>query len=160
MNKQDLRYLVREIIKESFGNVEEAGGSHGDSKEMDKALRWIEKNLEGIRITNIKDGYKICPPIELSDECFTAHKGGKGIYDLYRFLADKYGIKKHEIENAVSSNRKLNLFAIEMPTVRLGKKEWIIDKDNHKIILKRNKNIVKSIFDLNEEDFEEVYKYF
>jgi hypothetical protein len=158
MNKQDLRYLVRSIIKESFENVQE-GGSHDDSKEMDKAIAWIKNNMPDIRIEDIKNGYKICPPKELSDECFTAHRGGKGRFDLYRFLSKAYGITKREIEDGVSSNRKLNLLALELPEVKLGKKIWLVDKENEILILQRNQNTTKSIFDLTEEEFEKVYKY-
>lgn len=160
MNKQELRKIVREIISESFNDIKEASGSHSDSKEMDKALRWAKNNLEGIRIENTKSGYKICPPKSMSNDCYSVHKGGKGIYDLYRFLASVYNVSKHEIENAVSSNRSLNILALKLPVIKLGKKEWILDKDNEQLILKRNVKTKKSISDLEDEEFEKVFQYF
>lgn len=156
MTRKDLRYLVREVIQETYNNVEEAGGSHSDAKEMRKAIKWIKNNLEDTRIEDVKDGQKVCPPKEKSSECHTIHRGGKGRFDLYRFLAKAYGVNKHEIENAISSNRKLNLLAIDLPTIKLDKKIWYIDKENEELILIRNNNRKKSFYALEEEELDKV----
>jgi len=156
MTKKDLKYLVREIIQETFSNIEEAGGSHADAKEMRKAIKWIKNNLKDTRIEDVKDGQKVCPPKEMSSDCYTLHRGGKGRFDLYRFLAKSYGVSKHEIENAISSNRKLNLLAIDLPTIKLEKKIWYIDKENEELILTRNANRKRSFYDLEEEELDKV----
>tara|TARA_R110000868_G_scaffold368302_1_gene631383 strand:- start:4241 stop:4723 length:483 start_codon:yes stop_codon:yes gene_type:complete len=156
MNKIDLIHLVREVIQEAYSNVEEAGGSHSDAKDMIKAVKWIENNLEGIRVEDVKDGQKICPPKERSSECYTIHKGGKGRFDLYRFLSKAYEVSKHEIENAISSNRPLNLLGISLPKIKLGKKIWIIDAENEEIILDRNKKNRMSFYDLDDKVLDDI----
>jgi hypothetical protein len=109
--------LLAGLLKEGVvcdSSIEEARGSHSDAKEMKKAIRWIHDNLEGIKIYDVKDGQKVCPPEHLQIqhnqpvECYTLHRGGKGRFDLYRFLAKSYGISKKEIENGVISNRPLS----------------------------------------------------
>jgi len=107
-------------------NLEEAGGSHSDAKEMKKAIRWIQDNLEGIEIYDVKDGQKVCPPEHLQIqhnqpvECYTLHRGGKGRFDLYRFLAKSYGISKKDIENGVISNRPLSSSSSSSSSGRRG----------------------------------------
>ena len=44
-------------------------------------------------------------------------------------LAKAYGVNKHEIENAISSNRKLNLLAIDLPIIKLDKKIYLLKKN-------------------------------
>jgi len=156
MDKIEIRNLVRQVIKEVYSNVEEAGGSHGDAKEMEKAIKWIKKNFPDVEFKKAKDGQKLCPPKDKSEECYTIHKGGKGRFDLYRFLSRAYGITKKEIEDAISSNRKINLLALDFPTIKLNKKIWYIDKDNEELILTRNANRKKSFYDLEEEDLDKV----
>jgi hypothetical protein len=162
MEKENLRHLIRQIIKESFNNVEEGSGSHSDAKEMRKTLKWISKNLEGIKIEEVGDGHRICPPIDKSDECYTVHRGGKGIYDLYRFLAKAYNVNKHDIEYAVSSNRPLNLTSVNpeelaiMKKVNLSGKDWYIDEKEQRLIMVKNLNKIKNFDDLDFDEYEKV----
>jgi hypothetical protein len=125
MNNKELKLLVRQIIKETFEKVEEGSKSHGDAKELNKAIKWIKKNLKGVTVEDIKSGYRICPPKEFSDECYSTHRGGKDRFDLYRFLSKAYDVNKHEIENAISANRALNLLAI-----KTKEKNSVVKNDN------------------------------
>jgi len=161
-DKKQLRLLVRAILKESFESVEESKGSHGDAKEMKKAIKWIKSNLEGIRVEDTKDGQKVCPPEEKSEECYTIHKGGKGRYDLYRFLAKAYNVSKHEIESAIGANRALNLLSIntddleDLKTINLSGKDWYIDEKNQQLIMVKNIRKTKDFDSLSIEDYEKV----
>ena len=59
----------------------------------------------GCTIVDSTNGYKICPPLHLSTECYTMHRGGdKGIFDLLRFLAKAFDLSKHALEIGIRNN--------------------------------------------------------
>jgi hypothetical protein len=164
MNKEDIRGIVREVIKECYSNLNEGVGSHAASKNMDKALKWAQKNLPGLRVVDVKSGKKVCPPKDKSVDCYTVHMGGKGIYDLYRFLAKAYGLNKHDIETAVSSNRKIKITSPEearlknFPIVLIQGKEWYVDEEREELVFTRNIKTTIPFDELSDFEYEELLK--
>lgn len=80
-----------------------------ESKHVEKFLtdvrNYVKKNMK-CEISDIKSGYKFCPPKHLGGDCYTTHKSDKGVYDVLRFLAKTYGLSKSILENGIRNNDK------------------------------------------------------
>lgn len=93
LTESELVHLIDLIITEA---------SHSE-KFLPEIFKYIKKNMD-CQVVEIKNGYKICPPLNISTECYTTHRSDKGAFDLLRFLADKFGLSKHYLEMGIRNN--------------------------------------------------------
>jgi hypothetical protein len=101
--KKTIRLTESELIKVINTIIQEA--SHQE-KVLPDIFKYIKKNM-GCTITETTNGYKVCPPSDLSTECYTMHRGGdKGVYDLLRFLAKTFDLSKHALEIGIINDVK------------------------------------------------------
>ena len=92
-----LNHIVEELVLELHSQ-----------KGLMEFIAYAKKHMAStVELT--KNGYRFCPPFEMSPTCYTAHKNDNALPELYRFYSKVYNVKKQEVENAFKNKRQINL---------------------------------------------------
>ena len=97
------------INEEQYNQLIE--GSH-PMKQMRNLLYWAEK-MVGCTIKEVKNGYMICPPMDVKQPCYTTHKSDTGVNAVLAFIGKWFGVNKHVAKEAFT----LNVSVLQMKTI-------------------------------------------
>jgi uncharacterized Fe-S cluster-containing radical SAM superfamily enzyme len=95
--------ITESQIKRVIDNLINEG--HND-KELRKLISWA-KNKLNCTDTDTKNGGRLCPPKDKSEDCYTYHHTDKAVEPVKVFLARAYGVTKKEVHDAFKENRAI-----------------------------------------------------
>ena len=96
LSENQLKFVVNSILLDESTHSE---------KFLPEVFKYIKKYM-GCEISDTTNGYKICPPPEITVHCWKMHRGDKGVFDLLRYLSEHYGLSKHVLEMGIRNNEK------------------------------------------------------